>query len=131
MRFFLILSLISVFFCGCQRETPPLCRVVTQIDVFCDHNGVPIRRTYRETEKMEAVLLYLRLLDSGKAPDIDPDTVDADVYEITVSLSDNNQHCYRQKDHRYFQRELNGWEQIPAEQASMLYAVMRYYPSDL
>lgn len=124
------LCLVIATMWGCQRTKRPLCRVVTQVDITCDHDGLPIRRHYTETEKMEAVLLYLRLLRPSGPPITDPDTIDADIYEITVSLSDGQQRIYRQKDHRYFRDALNGWQNISPERASGLYSLMRHYESD-
>ena len=128
---FIALCLVLAAMRGCQRAKRPLCRVVTQVDIACDHDGLPIRRHYTETEKMEAVLLYLRLLRPSGPPITDPDTVDADIYEITVSLSDGQQRIYRQKDHRYFRDALNGWQNVAPDRASRLYTLMRHYESDL
>ena len=127
---FIMLCLALAVMCGCQKVKRPLCRVVTQVDIACDHDGLPIRRHYTETEKMEAVLLYLRLLRPSGAPITDPDTIEADMYEITVSLSDGQQRIYRQKDHRYFRDALNGWQNIAPERAAGLYSLMRHYESD-
>lgn len=127
----LTISLAVAAMCGCQRTRRPLCRVVTQVDIACDHEGLPIRRHYTDTEKMEAVLLYLRLLRPGDAPATDPERIDADVYEITVSLSDGQQKVYRQKDHRYFRDALNGWQNVAPERAARLYNLMRHYESDV
>lgn len=116
---------------GCQSQEKPLCRVVTQVDIACDHEGIPIRRHYTDTEKMEAVLLYLRLLNPGGAPTKNPDQIDADIYEITVSLSDGHKKVYRQKDHRYFREAIGGWQSIAPDRAARLYTLMRHYGSDL
>ena len=128
---FLMLSLAAFFLCGCQKEQRPLCRIVTQVEITCDHNGLPISRRYTDDEKMQAVLLHLRLLHPAGIPDIDPEVVDADVYEIVVTLSNGQQRIYRQKDHRYFRKPSSGWQSIPPEQASRLYALMRHFESDL
>ena len=127
---FLALCLTIFMLCGCQKSTRPLCRFVTQVDISCDHGNIPIRRHYTSTEKMEAVLLYLRLLRPGSAPLVDPDKEDADIYQITVSLSDGEQHIYRQKDHRYFRIENYGWQSISPERASRLYELLRHLQSD-
>ena len=132
-RKLMLFLLCGLLFClwGCGSRQKILCRFVTQVDITCDYKNVPVRRHYTDTKKMEAVLLYLRLLQTGGAPEIDPDTVDADVFEITVTLSDGQQRVYAQKDHRYFRRGSAGWMNIPPEQAHGLYAVMRHYESDL
>lgn len=116
---------------GCRAQQRVLCRFVTRVDITCDHDGTPIIRSYTDEDKMEAVLLYLRLLRTGKPPAADPDLIPADIYEITVTLSDGQQRLYAQKDHRYFRKGNDAWMSIPPEQASGLYALMRHYESDL
>ena len=132
-KLMLFLLLCGAFSClwGCRSQQKPLCRIVTQVDIACDYKGVPIRRHYTDTKKMEAVLLYLRLLHTGGVPTVDPDTVDSDIFEITVTLSDGKKQHYAQKDHRYFRKGKSGWMNISPEQASGLYKVMGYYESDL
>lgn len=120
-----------LLFCGCGKETvPPACRVVTQVDIFCQHEDVQIRRHYTQPQKMEYVLLYLRLLKPQGMPQIDPEQVDADVYEITVKLSDGEVKRYRQKDHRYFSEGSLPWQTIDPEQASQFYRLLGKIPSD-
>lgn len=116
---------------GCQQKEPPTaCRVVTQVDIFCQHEDVQIRRHYTQPQKMEYVLLYLRLLEPQGVPQIDPEQVDADVYEITVKLSDGETKVYRQKDHRYFSEGTQPWQAIDPEQASLFYRLLGQIPSD-
>ena len=80
---------------------------------------------------MEKFLLYLRLLKTEGTPIRDPETVDADVYNITVQLSDGRQKRYRQKDHRYWSCQTQPWQTIDPAQASELYRLMRNVPEDL
>ena len=129
--FIFLLWITVLLLWGCGKEPRQQCRYVTQIDITCDHDGLQIHRLYKDTEKMEAMLLYLRLLHPGGPPATDPDIVDADIYEIKVSLSDGTQHLYSQKDHRYFRREQMGWQSISAEKAAQLYTLLRHYQSDL
>lgn len=128
----LILSVFSaLILSGCsQKEAVPLCRVVTQVDIFCQHEDVQIRRHYTDSQKMEYVLLYLRHLKPKGIPATDPDTVDADVYNITLLLSDGNEKAYKQKDHRYLYTDTRSWRTIDPEQAAGLYQLMLKIPSD-
>ena len=129
---FLSPVLLVLFLLGCQKNTQPrpLCRVVTQVDILCQSDSQPLQRCYTDENKMRAVLLYLRLLRIGKPPEINPDTVSADVYLITVSLSDGTQKTYTLKDHQYFKKGTEGWLSIPPTQAADLYRLIWFYDSD-
>ena len=126
----ILLLFLTVFLCGCQRKRIQ-CRYVTQVDIHCDHEGTPIVRSYTTEDKMGAVLMYLRLLQFSGAPSLDPDTVPADVYQISVTLSDGSRRVYSQKDHRYFRKPTSGWQNISPVQAAELYALMRHFESDI
>lgn len=131
-------SFFIVSFClimsGCGRIKPPvlpLCRVVTQVDIFCQKDNMVIHRHYTKQIKMESVLLYLRLLKPSGRPDTDPDSVAREIYEITVHFSDGQKKMYRQKAHRYLSVDNNPWKAIDPAQAAQLYALMQHYPSDI
>ena len=79
---------------------------------------------------MEWVLIYLRLLKPLGKPDSDPDSLEKDIYEITVHLSDGSKRFYRQKAHRYFSKENRPWQSINPEYAAGLYSLMQHLPSD-
>lgn len=129
----LILLCFSVFLlCGCGQDTPakPLCRVVTGVDISFRHEDMHLQRHYTDTQKMESVLLYLRLLKPLGKPESIPETADRDVYEITVHLSDGDTRIFRQKAHRYLSVPDRPWQLIDPGQAVGLYQLMRHYPSD-
>ncbi len=131
--FFILLCLGIFIISGCGKQdtvAAPACRVVTQVDISCQHEKGLIQRNYTDNKKMESVLLYLRLLKPFGKPETDPERVDAPVFEITVHLSDGDRRIYRQKDHRYFSKNSRPWEKIDPARASGLYALMRHYPSD-
>lgn len=127
---------IPLLFCafllsGSAKEIRgPLCRVVTGVEIACQHKDVHIKRHYTDSDKMEYVLIYLRLLEPVGKPETDPGSVSADVYEITLQLSDGNKKHYKQKDHRYLCRDDGPWQAIAPEQAEGLYRLMRKLPSD-
>ena len=118
---------------GCIKNDTlqkPLCRVVTQVDISCQTEHMLIQRHYTHPEKMEYVLLYLRLLKPSGKPDVDPEQLDKAVYHITVSLSDGTKRLYRQKAHQYFSKDSRTWEKIDPEKAAGLYRLMEKIPSD-
>lgn len=133
IKLFMLICFSVITLSGCRKnnaDPDPLCRVVTQVDIFCQHEDVQIRRHYTDTQKMEWVLLYLRLLKPRGRPETDPDSIDADIYEITLHFSDSTRRVYRQKDHRYLAKDAHPWQRIDPGQAAGLYALMRHVPSD-
>lgn len=114
-----------------SKHTPPaLTRVVTHIDIVSQQENVTIERHYNDQEKMESVLLYLRLLQPLYKPEIDPETIGGDVYEITLHYSDGQSRSYRQKAHRFISMDHRPWQTVDPEHAAGLYALMQHYPSD-
>lgn len=117
---------------GCQQNTTVQnqCRVVTGVDIFFRYEDMRLQRHYTKVEKVESVLLYLRLLQPvGNAADAQ-NLPDNDLYEITLHLSDGSQKIYRQKGHRFLSRPEKPWQRIDPAQAAQLYQLMRHYPSD-
>ena len=124
---------VCVIMSGCLKNNSKnvsLCRVVTRIDITCKHEDLQIERHYTNTEKIESVLTYLRLLRPLSLAQDDPDRIDADIYEITVHLSDGARRVYRQKAHRYISKDFRAWKDVDPAHAAQLYALMRHYPSD-
>ena len=132
IKWILIFCACCFIFPGCTNDTPKkaLCRVVTGVDITCKKEDLLIRRHYTDTKKMEAVLLYLRLLDPQGIPDSDPQTSKKDIYRITLHLSDGNQKVYRQTAHRYFSANNGSWKCIDPKKAAGLYTLMRKLPDD-
>ncbi len=127
----LYLCFFTIFLSGCAtNRVRPICRVVTQVDISCQQEDMQIHRHYTNSQKMEYVLLYLRLLEPLGVPDTDPDRIPADVYEITLQFSDGDHKIYRQKDHRYLAVGSLPWKTIDPAQAAGLYTLMRRIPSD-
>ena len=133
VKLFFLSFFIAVIMCGCAKnntKTHPFCRVVTRVDITCQHEDLLIRRHYTDTQKMESVLIYLRLLKPLTISVADAEGVDADIYEITVHLSDGVRRVYRQKAHRYISKDFRAWKDVDPGHAAQLYALMRHYPSD-
>lgn len=129
---FLILLCFSTVLSGCVAEkapTQPLCKVVTQVDITCQQQDVLIRRRYTDSDKMQFVLVYLRLLKTRQMAQPEPGQTE-DLYEIRIHFSDGGQRLYRQKAHRFLSRDDHPWQAIDPEQAAGLYALMRALPSD-
>ena len=131
-KLFVFLALFPIILCSCGKKnslvTP---NYVTGVDIICSQNGKNFSIKYQDNEKVEAVLLYLRLLEPRQLPGNIPQPDDPSLYEIRVHLSNGETRLYKQVDHRFFWQDKAGWKGIPPEQASGLYALLRHYPTDL
>lgn len=120
-----------LFFSGCRKEnTRTFSHLVTAVDITCQYQDVQIARHYTQQQKMEYVLLYLRLLEPAHRPCETAGENWEDVYEIRLSLGDGNQRLYRQRAHRYLAVDGRPWQTIDPEKAEGLYRLMRRLPSD-
>ena len=125
-----VFSTVIISDSAASHTPPALTRVVTHIDITSQQENATIQRHYHNTEKVESVLLYLRLLRPLYKPEVDPDTIDGDVYEIKLHYSDGQSRTYRQKAHRFISSDRHPWQTVDPEHAAGLYELMRYYPSD-
>lgn len=128
-----VLLFFTVIFAGCvKQQTAPLpgYRIAKQIDIYCRQENFVIHRHYTDSNKMEAVLAYLRLLKPIGKPAVDPNSAEGDLYEITVTLLDGRKNTYLQKAHRYFSKDAVNWKNIDSRKAAELYRLMQYLPSD-
>lgn len=125
-----IFCLCCTLFSACApKEIPqPLCRVVTEINIVCDHPKAQIRRHYTDSKKMQYVLIYLRLLKPKTTTALPTET--DDLYSIQISFSDGSKRTYRQTAHRYLSRDNEPWKSIDPSSASGLYFLMRKLSSD-
>ena len=134
VNLFFLFCFVWIIMSGCENsyaKNASTHRVVTQVDITCQHKDLLIKRHYTDSKKMESVLIYLRLLTPLTEPITDADKINADIYEITVRLSDGAQRIYRQKAHRYISKDFRAWKNVDPAHAAQLYALMRYYPSDM
>jgi len=131
---------IPAFFClclwvcclfGCKAKTPSVPRVVSSVTVDWNRDGHSFTRYYTDLQKMEAVLLHLRLAQTEVPPEAVPEAVTNSVYKITVSLIDGTQHHYQQQQHRFFRFEQEPWQSISPERAAQLYTLLRQNKSDI
>ena len=126
-----VFCMITIILTGCrQNHSKSVYRAVTGIDVISRQENVLIRRHYTAPPKMQAILLYLRILKPFGKPQLPPEKQEENVYLIAVQFSDGTVRYYRQKDHRYFSSGAGPWLSIDPEQAAGLYTILRQYPSD-
>ncbi len=130
--------LILVIFClpmlaGCTAKKQlqrPVARVVTQIQISGQHKDVQVQRYYASNQKIEHVLLYLRLLKPRFVSQEHASLPSDDTYRIQIFFSDGSNRIYRQHAHRYLAVDNGPWEQIDPADAAGLYMLMRALPSD-
>lgn len=131
-----ILLGISLLFCGCRANAespepaPPL-RIVTQVSVTCRPTDGIGERHYTQSQKMEAILNYLRSLEYAGKAEVDPELLAGNAYQITVQLSDGSTQVYYQRADRYLSRNCAPWEKIDPEQATLLAPLLQDMQSDL
>ena len=130
--FFVILLLY--FLTGCTYYAPPGAnhpvRVVTRVDVSTTQDGQLLHYHYSETDKMEAILRYLRNLNPDRSTPITPDTFRTDTYEIRLTLSDGTQTVYHQIYDEYLQKNGGQWQSIDSTKGAAIQQLLLILPSD-
>ena len=115
---------------GCTGKKPPQSgRVVTKIDVACTKDDVQHLLAYRQPQKIEAVLNYLRCVKYRGKPESNPEALPGELYEITVTNSDGTNRIYRQKENRYLYRG-GSWETIDPNWGNYLFLLLKLMPGD-
>lgn len=131
----LLLLLTLSLFAGCSRlgatptEYPP-CRVVTQIDIDYENGPIRTQRHYTASEKMRAILNYLRWIDPYGRPPADPETAAGSSFQIVLTYSDGCQKTYLQKADRYLLEEGKEWATIDPDRAQTLGRILGQMSSD-
>lgn len=125
----MFLLVIFLSGCGCQK-TQTLITVVEKVEVVGSYQGETLLRTYTKSQKVTAMLNYLRWLRPQYKADCDPEVIPGDEYTITVTLSDGEQEVYRQKTNGYLQKDDGRWENIDPEKGVMLYEIISQMEDD-
>lgn len=132
IRFYMILALVILILPGCRHndaQISPL-RLVTQIDVTCHYGQSLLTRRYTATDKMEQILLYLRLLNRGLTANTDPEQLDGIHYKIVLHYSNGKQRIYHQRADGYLSENFKPWLKIDPEQGKLLLHLLLEVPSD-
>lgn len=125
----MLFFLITLPGCGCRAEMP-LATVVEKIEVVGSYQGEALTRVYTKSNKMTAVLNYLRWLQPQYKADCDPEMIPGDEYTITVTLSDGAQEIYKQKTNGYLQKDAGLWKNIDPAKGVMLYEILSQMEGD-
>ncbi len=120
-------------FSGCSRidtGNDDRNRFVSQIDVvYTNEEGTQLFH-YTTPEKMQTILLYLRLLKPEKQATLNPERLTGSVYKITVHFSNGQQCIYRQRADRFLSKNAKPWQEIDRQQAQTLPRLLKKLPSD-
>ena len=130
---FCLFCAVCVILCGCgQKHTqnPGSGGVATRVDIHGVSREGTVSRFYSQPAKIEAVLIYLRLLHPRgpvRLPSASPEQAH---YEIVVHLSDGSQRIHRQFSDSYATTQQGWWGTIDPGYGQQLSKLIRHIPSD-
>lgn len=129
---FFLSFLTTILLSGCSQlhTTEEAARVAVQIDVTCTRDGESVTRQYTTPEKLEAMLLYLRLLKPKERAQIDPEDYLGTVSKISVLLSSGEKRIYRIRADKFLSKDAAPWQVIDPAHAQQLYPLLLLMPSD-
>lgn len=111
-----------------HRDVAP-CRVVTEITVQWDENGIPEIRRYSNPEDMDRVLHYLRHLKPVPTWDA-PEETSSSIYEIQLFLSDGSTVGYTQMGLTHLQKDGETWQTFSADRGIRLRLILAAVPGE-
>ena len=123
-----ILILIVLVLAGCKKQTEPIARVVTGVQVEYQRNGETISRTYTRAASVQSVLTYLRILRPFGPTN--PQGEFDSTCTITLHYSHGPDSVYFQQGNQYLRRDQGDWESIDNTKANLLYPLLLLLPSD-
>ena len=129
-----LVMLIVLFCCACGNYTlgaaPSAPETVVKITVTYQSPQESFRREYVSSQKMRAVLNYLRWIDPYGKPETDPDTARGGLYRITLHISDDSESVYLQKADQFMRVDGGPWLIIDADRAKTLHQILTEMDSD-
>ena len=126
MKRLAFILILAILLSGCARE--PVSRAVTGIQVEYEQPGSTISRTYTQTDSIEHVLTYLRLLRPF-GPVIPEGNYDF-VCRITLKYSHGPDSTYLQQGANYLRRDDGEWKSIDDTHGQLIYPMLLLLPSD-
>lgn len=129
---FVILTFFVFSACGNYdpRPSPSAPQTVVKVTVTYHSTQNSLQREYVSSEKMRAILNYLRWIDPYGKPTIDPDTTRGSLFRIALQLSDGTQTVYLQKADQFMQINDGPWLTIDPERAGTLSQIVEKMESD-
>lgn len=114
---------------GCLSKKSGV-RLVSEITVEWEDNGLPTFRIIKKAETMHLILNRLRTLGQRFSSDTDPETLDAQTLSITLFYSDGSHQQYQIKPDRYVRIGQAPWQQADPKRVSDLRLLLLSLPSD-
>ena len=126
----LLLAISLLGMCsGCRRKRPGV-RVVDQIAVQWENDGVPICHIYEDPEIMHLILNKVRTLGQLFSSDTDPEALKVPTVSLTLFYSDGAQRLYQIKPDRYVRVGQAPWQQASPKQVTSLRLLLLSLPTD-
>ena len=130
---FLILAVLTIL-SGCGNytlsSTPSAPNTVIRVTVTYSSTQEHFHREYVSSNKMRAVLNYLRWVDPYGKPETDPDTARGGLFRIILHLSDGTQTVYLQRSDQFMQVNGGPWLTIDPDRAKTLHQIVAEMESD-
>lgn len=133
LKWFAIICLFPGFLAGCVKETAGKTLPhgsVTQVDIYYRRPACTVTRHYTSPEKVEAVLIYLRLLQPIGPVPLTPQAQHAGGYEIVVHLQNGGKRIHRQCSDCFASIDDIYWGAINPRVGRQLPLLMDRLPSD-
>lgn len=131
--FFIMLS--AMLLCGCAAEAseapePPLCRVVTQVEVREETPFAGVQRLYKTQENINRILGGITKLGHKFEAGEMPPPWEREEYRITLYFSDGNQKIYRYHPLRYLFIQNRGWKRVNEDRSREFLALLQQLPAE-
>jgi len=116
---------------GCGRKKPEISHnVVSRAEVVCTQGEQTYQLTYRHPKKLEAILNFLRTLRDQGRPEISPEQLGGDRFDIRLTMPDGTVRTHRLQDYAYFCRSGGEWEKIDPIQGRSFMVLLKLMPED-
>ena len=131
-KMFCLAMVLCIMVSGCGRkhtQNAAGSNVATQVEIHSITPAETVSRFYTQPAKIEAVLIYLRLL-RPRGPVRLPEKGIDNYYEIIVHLSDGSSRMHRQCADQYATSLQGWWGIIDRRYGQQLSRLIQYIPSD-
>ena len=127
---FVLVSLILTACTPVCSETPGSPRLVTAIEASFDGDTITLHRQYTSSEKLRAVLDYIRCLEIYGTPESDTGIPASNCGKIVITFSDGTTKTYEQRGDQFLRQNNGSWHYINMEQAQEFPLLLAMMESD-